>query len=355
MRTRLTRRGWAVVAAGVVGIGLAATFGPRALNAVVLPAVVALGAAVVQVWTAGTPGVRRDVPPDDHADATHAVRLRFETDAPFAARVSETADGGLDVEPASVETTVGDRPVEFAVTYRERGVHGLGPVAVTARDVLGLAVADRTCEGESSVVVFPRVHALTPGALEDLRGLASAGRSNDRDEFDRLREYVRGDSLRDVHWKSSAKREDLIVKEFSADDRSQTLTVALSADRGRADEMAEAGGTIALALLHAGIPVTLLTPGGTVSAAPGDRERLLEHLARVGHGRAETEEEPPIEVRATRGGTQVRLGGTELPFNRLIARRSDAESRSDRGRPATGDDRRDRATDRRRRGRGVAA
>jgi uncharacterized protein (DUF58 family) len=327
MRTRLTRRGWAVAAVGVAGVGLAATFGPRALNAVVLPAIVALGAALVQVWTVGTPPARRDVPPDDHAGATHPVRLRFETDAPFAARVREGADEGLDVEPAAVETTVGDRPVEFEVTYRERGVRRLGPVAVTARDVLGLAVGERTCEGRSAVVVYPRVHALTPTALEDLRGLASAGRSNDRDEFDRLREYDRGDSLRDVHWKTSAKREDLVVKEFTADNRSQRVQVAAGASEEQADAMAEAVASVVLALLGEGVPVELATPSGTLEAVPGDDRTVLDHLARVGPGRVPIEE-ADVVVEASNGRVTVRIAGTTRAFETLTSDRIDNQSRT---------------------------
>jgi uncharacterized protein (DUF58 family) len=326
MRTRLTRRGWAVVAVGVAGVGLAATFGPRALNAVVLPAVVALAAGLVQVWTAGTPAVRRDVPPDDHADATHPVRLRFETDTPFAARVTESADEGLGVEPESVETTVGDRPVEFEVTYRERGVHRLGPVSVTARDVLGLAVADRTCDSQSSVVVYPRAHALTPAALEDLRGLASAGRSNDRDEFDRLREYDRGDALRDVHWKTSAKREDLVVKEFSADNRSQRVEVAAGAGEDQADAMAEAAASIVLALLGEGVPVDLTTPSGSLEAVPGAGRAVLESLARTGAGRVPTEE-ADIVVEAANGRVSVHIAGTTRTFESLVSDRIDHQYR----------------------------
>jgi uncharacterized protein (DUF58 family) len=351
---RLTRRGWAVVAVGVFGTAMAALFGARSLNAVVFPCVVALVAALVQVRGVEPPTVERALPADGFPGDAGTVTLRFETDAPFTATVHDALPPSVEGDARS-RTTVGNEAVSYEVTYRSRGLHTIGPVSFVASDVLGLATRRFSVGVTDDVLVYPSVHDLTGRARRDLVALQHTAESHDRDEFDRLREYVRGDSLRDVHWKSSAKREDLIVKEFSADDRSQTLTVALSADRGRADEMAEAGGTIALALLHAGIPVTLLTPGGTVSAAPGDRERLLEHLAHVGHGRAETEEEPPIEVRATRGGTQVRLGGTELPFDRLVARRADAESRSDRGRPAPGDDRRDRATDRRRRGRGVAA
>ncbi|MFC7135665.1 hypothetical protein [Halobaculum litoreum] len=46
---RLTRRGKAVVAAAVVAVASGLVFGPRSLNAVVVPALVALGAAYLQL------------------------------------------------------------------------------------------------------------------------------------------------------------------------------------------------------------------------------------------------------------------------------------------------------------------
>jgi hypothetical protein len=82
--------------------------------------------------------------------------------------------------------------------------------------------------------------------------------------------------------------------------------------------MAEATATIAVAFLRAGVPVTLVTPAGTLPVAPGDHRQALDHLARVGHGTPKGEEEPLVTVRATRHGTTVRLGGREVPFDSLV-------------------------------------
>ncbi|WP_162562562.1 DUF58 domain-containing protein [Salinigranum rubrum] len=227
------------------------------------------------------------------------------------------------------------------MTYRRRGLHTVGPVSLVARDVLGLATRRFSLSETDDLLVYPRVHDLSNRAKRDLLALHDTAESNDRDEFDRLREYVRGDSLRDVHWKTSAKRDDLIVKEFSAENRSRTVVLAVSGEEGRADEMAEAGATITLAFLRAGVPVTLATPDGTLSVAPGDRRQALDHLARVGHGTAAPEEEPLVSVRATRQGTVVRLGGREVSFDEMV-RSTGRDRRADRepvGEPS--DDRRE--------------
>ena len=58
------------------------------------------------------------------------------------------------------------------------------------------------------------------------RAAPSLGKGRD---FDRLREYVLGDDLRDVAWKASARHRKLITKEYRLD-RSQDVVVCL--DRG---------------------------------------------------------------------------------------------------------------------------
>lgn len=64
-----------------------------------------------------------------------------------------------------------------------------------------------------------------------LRGLGSrtSARVGKGRDFDRLREYVRGDDYRDIAWKVSARRKKLIVREWRLD-RSQDVLVCL--DRG---------------------------------------------------------------------------------------------------------------------------
>ena len=63
MRLRPTRRGYAVVAVVVGGVAAGAVFGARALDAVVLPGVVALVAAVVQVRRGSAPTGGRTLSP----------------------------------------------------------------------------------------------------------------------------------------------------------------------------------------------------------------------------------------------------------------------------------------------------
>jgi uncharacterized protein (DUF58 family) len=315
---RLTRRGYAVCAVAGLAVVLSVVFGPRALNAVVLPAVVALAAAALQVRRADAPRVDRSLPKDDFPGATGTVTLSLDADRSYPATVRDTLPYGVEGD-AECETLVGGDPVSYEVTYRTRGEHELGPVSVVATDVLGLAERELVAPGADSVLVFPRVRRLSTGARHDLWSLYDAAVSPRREEFDRLREYVRGDSLRDVHWKSSAKREDLIVKEFVAETDASSVHVSAGGARQAADSMAEAAATLCLTFVTSGIPVTLSTPSGVVESAAGDDRPLLEHLARADGG-AVPDESADIVVRASQATTRVRFGDREAAFEDLVER-----------------------------------
>lgn len=318
-QVRPTRRGLAVAGIAVAGVAMSAAFGPRSLDAIVMPAGVALLAAGVQLYAFDVPRVDRVTPPDGDPGTTGTVTLAFATDTPATAVVRDRLPPGVDGD-ARTTTLVGGDPCTYEVTYRERGEHALGPVVVRARDVLGVAERTVTVDGDDTVLVYPRVFHPSVAVTERLRSLATPGERAERGTFDHLREYARGDSLRDVHWKSSAKRDDLVVREFTDDGDRRTVTVAASATVGHADRMAEAAASVGVALLDEGVHVSLSTPGGTVAAPPSDAGRLLEHLARVGVGRVATRD-ADVTVSATDEGVTVGVGGEAFPFDPRRRRR----------------------------------
>ncbi|WP_251329401.1 DUF58 domain-containing protein [Haloplanus pelagicus] len=306
-----TRRGLAVVAVAGAGFAMGATFGPRSLDAVVLPAGIVLLAAGVQLALLDSPRAERTTPPAGDPGSTRTVRLAVATDTPVTAVVHDRLPDGVDGD-AAVTGLIGREPFAYTVTYRERGAHVLGPTTVSARDVLGLARRTFVLDRRDTVLVYPRVFYPSAPVGERLRALAHPDRGVERGAFDHLREYARGDSLRDVHWKSSAKREALVVQEFADDGDRRTVTMAVGAASGRADAMAEAAATVGYALLDEGISVSLTTPDGRLSLTPGDASRLLAHLARVDAG--DVGADADVVVHADDEVT-VRIDGTLQPFD----------------------------------------
>ncbi len=104
---------------------------------------------------------------------------------------------------------------------RVRGEFQLGPMTITSGDPFGLFVPRRRITATERVIVYP---AIVP--LSDFRlpiGLLSGGEAqrfltqNITTNAAGVREYVPGDSINRIHWKSTARRNKLIVKEFELD------------------------------------------------------------------------------------------------------------------------------------------
>jgi hypothetical protein len=98
-----------------------------------------------------------------------------------------------------------------------RGVHVVGPVVYELTDPVG--VVSRRFETSSAVelMVAPRVTDLplfAGGLTNDLDGATSQQLSMSDLAFHALREYAPGDDLRHVHWRSSAKAGELLVRQF---------------------------------------------------------------------------------------------------------------------------------------------
>jgi uncharacterized protein (DUF58 family) len=108
------------------------------------------------------------------------------------------------------------RTVEYAVRSDVRGKFVVGPMTVRLSDPFGLVELDRTFVATSSLVVTPKV---TPLPVIPLSGAwTGAGDNRPRSfatgsaEDVTVREYRRGDELRRVHWRSSAKAGELMVR-----------------------------------------------------------------------------------------------------------------------------------------------
>lgn len=98
-----------------------------------------------------------------------------------------------------------------------RGVYIVGPVTHEKTDPVGL-VSRRFAAGTSTeLFVAPRVTELSVfagGLTNDLDGATSQQLSMSDLAFHALREYVPGDDLRHVHWRSSAKAGELLVRQY---------------------------------------------------------------------------------------------------------------------------------------------
>ena len=118
----------------------------------------------------------------------------------------------------------------YEVLSRPRGIYRVGPASVVVRDPLAMAEAGGMSGRVDRLVVYP--------AVEDLQGLPvvrgqdptvhtsrSSFSPTGGDDFFTLREYHQGDDLRRVHWPSSAKRDELMIKQLEMPWQSRALVV----------------------------------------------------------------------------------------------------------------------------------
>ena len=120
----------------------------------------------------------------------------------------------------------------YQLRLAHRGRYRLGPLLVSSRFPLGLVERSRLFAMPGEILVYPRIGRLTPlwkrhsqGATELVaRPQARAGVFHD--EFHRLREFRTGDNPRDIHWRTSARRGELILREYQQN-RDLNLAVIL--------------------------------------------------------------------------------------------------------------------------------
>lgn len=213
------------VGVGVIGLALTAIMGGLVGG---LAAVVATGLAlavlvgVAALMVAEVPQVRLHrlaSPPEVPRHRPAEVRLRFVSTSRGRARtmtVIESVDGVDHVTTVGPIPPEGEVELAYPVPTHRRGIVIAGPLVVRHLDPFGLVVADRRFGGTCMVRVRPRrlpLRLLPAGRRRELEG-PTRERSEGTTAFHQLREYTPGDDLRRIHWRSTAKHGDLLVKQM---------------------------------------------------------------------------------------------------------------------------------------------
>lgn len=326
-RIRPTRRGIGVAAIVVIGGALAVLTGRGALGAVVVPGAVALLVGAVQVLRADDPAVERATPkpgfPGERRDVSVAVDSRVpctvvESVGSGCAVVSAGETGTATAGEATVAVGHGGT-FEYTVELGRRGEHRLGPARCRLVGSLGLFGYTVGTDGTGTVLVYPELHDVDPGSFAGLeRGL----RGNDRSTFDRLREYTPADTVRDIHWRASAKRADgeFVVAEYGGRTTHSGVTIVGESTEDGADAMASAVASVAVHLDAGGVPVTVVVPDGESPAGAGASAAALRLLARTDGGECGTAERDraDLHVRGDGDGATVTAAGRGFAFDAIV-------------------------------------
>ncbi|HLT10357.1 MAG TPA: DUF58 domain-containing protein [Micromonosporaceae bacterium] len=249
---RISTRGYGLLVAGVLLLAAGFAFGYPELAALGSAAVVALAGAVAFVaWkpqltvdrVADPDRVTRGEPSVVTLGIVNASRLFGATlvardrvrpgrpPRPDGAGQATAADVSAVPVPLVRLRAGATTGVTYPVPTRRRGVIEVGPLEVSRRDPLGLVSAVRTYGDATAVWVRPRTHtiaAVPVGLSRSMDGRVDRV-PHGSITFAALREYVVGDDLRHVHWRTSARVGQLMVREHV--DTSLPRVVVLLDDR----------------------------------------------------------------------------------------------------------------------------
>lgn len=338
LRSLLTTRGKALVGAGVVLSAAGIIFGFVDLIRFGVLAVLLPFAAALLVRTRRTRmRIERHIRPDrvsvgQQAHVTMTLQnVSSKTTPLFLAE--ERLDYVLGDRPRFVVGRISprqSRTVEYTVRSSLRGRHALGPLGAQVPDPFGLATRSAVLEGSTDIIVLPAIHPLTV-TRQPSSGVGAEGEQahllalHGEDDVT-VRQYHDGDDLRRIHWPSTARTGELMVRQ--EDRPAQRRAVLLLDPRPTAHGGSGASGSfewavtalasVAAHLTESGYAVHLVCVETVDTARAGDPmpiDEVLDTLA-VTQPRADTGEDDVLraaQALTEAGGFVVAVVGPSDP------------------------------------------
>jgi uncharacterized protein (DUF58 family) len=216
--------GWLLLVVLLGGVDLALAASPRRLAVSrVLPARVRLGEAVTSELYLTNEGPRR---------LRGVVRDAWQPSA------------GAGNNRTSVSLPAGERRlVELTLRPTRRGERTAAHVTVRSSGPLGLCARQATLVAPARIRVLPPFHSRKHlpsriSRLKELDGRTSVLVRGQGTEFDSLREYVRGDDVRSIDWRATARRNDVVVRTWRPE-RDRRIVIVIDTGRTSAARVAD--------------------------------------------------------------------------------------------------------------------
>jgi uncharacterized protein (DUF58 family) len=297
VRAVLTRQGWLCLWGGLGLLAVARLFGIGELYVLGAVTLGLLAVAVVYVRTTRLDlHVDRAVHPSRvHAGQLSRVEIRVRNLRPKDTPVLRLREAVTGTAGAELLVPPLDHGAASTASYRlptdQRGIVAVGPLRVAVGDPFGLVQTEVEAAPRVEVTVLPRVDDVRPVPFttgnDPLAGVQqphALGRVGD--DFYALRPYVVGDDLRRIHWPSTARHDELLVRQQEQPWQGRT-TVLLDVRRAAHDAASlETAVSAAASVVSANSArrdlVRLLTTDGADSgfgSGTAHLQALLEHLA----------------------------------------------------------------------------
>jgi uncharacterized protein (DUF58 family) len=223
--------------------------------------------------------IRRSLPAEAVEGASIGVALVLGATGFGRRFFVEVLDAVPGLQPAEVFVPAVDprqgARARYMTTALRRGVHRAATARVRSGGLAGIFAASREVSAPGEITIYPRYWKISRfplGGWTSAPQSAGLTRRQGGLEFHGLRDYRPGDSLRHVHWRSSARRGSLMVREFEQEiPGSVTLVIDTRPDVQRGGEVENTFET----LLRAAASVTwyITSRGGAVrllAATPAD-------------------------------------------------------------------------------------
>lgn len=252
-RIALTRAGF-VYLSMLLFIGVGASIGRN--NTLLLVFALMAGPYILNGWVIFTmlkkTSATRTVPPRVMAGETAYITIQLTNKKTWMSSrlmvVRDTVRHAREsLEPAVLFVRVppnSERSTAYQLQLVHRGRYRFGPMMISSSYPLGLGERGRVLDDPAEILVHPRIGQLASNWRREFAN-ASALSQQDRvssgalqDEFHRLREFRAGDNPRDIHWKTSARQRELVVREFRQTRESELIVLLdpwTSRDEGSLD------------------------------------------------------------------------------------------------------------------------
>jgi uncharacterized protein (DUF58 family) len=264
--------------------------------------------------------VNRHLPSVIHAGSPFLTGVSVRNDkrriATFSLEVEDLAGNGKPVDRRCFFLKVPARRMQ-ETSYRrvlpKRGIHHLTGLRLSTRFPFGLLRRSIDVEAPAELLAYPALVPVSePNLHTELLKLGekqSAARAR-RGDFHGLRELRAGDDPRDIHWRTSARRGRLFVREFE-EEAGRTILVVLDNRVGPgAEETFEQAvsyaASLSLLLLRQGFRVGLRAGDSFIAPSIGTSHggQLLRCLALVESAPADAPE-PVTAAEYRRGMTTL--------------------------------------------------
>ncbi|MGP3535879.1 DUF58 domain-containing protein [Microbacterium sp. RD1] len=169
-----------------------------------------------------------------------------------------------------------------------RGVVQVGPVTTVRSDPIGLLRREHAFDDVHELYVHPRTVGLpstSAGLIRDLEGNPTRRLVDADMSFHAIREYTPGDAQRQIHWKSTAKTGQLMVRQYEESRRSRMAVVLGTAQQEYSDadefELAvSAAASLGLRAVRDARDLDIVT-GSEIPRVVRGRLRAISHIPTV--------------------------------------------------------------------------